>query len=780
MPKQRKAPQAHVRACLVLALTMLAAALAGLAWLTPFGVASSCPNEAIRAEQHSTSLPDCRAYEMVSPPAKNGGDVMADSQRTRAASDGSAIEFTSLSGFGDVLGTGYAAEYISERSTAAAATGWVTHAITPAQPPLPFTATALEPRYQGEFSTDLTNGVFQAFWPLTSDPNVAAVANLYVRHDLTTAGAGTYRLLTGCPLCEATSTPLPALTPEDAARLVPALVGASSDFTHVLFESQQRLTADATADPVGEVTNLYEEQAGTVRLAGILPDGTAASNSVAGQGASRHLIRPSNAMSADGSRIFFATDLRVGLCGSFNCGTLYMRTANGTPQAQTVQINASERTDCADQSPCTGAPEPDPAGPLPATYWTASKDGSRAFFTSQEALIDGDTSPGRDLYMYDANAPAGHHLTRLSVRQADPNLTRTPNAIGVLGASDDGHYVYFAATRQLVAGQPVFLNGLGIFVWHDEPGTPPGGALDFIGIAGPADVIDDFPTDWSQQRLQSRVTPDGRYLLFTSTTGENLLSVHGQPDYDQSHCDTNGGQGCRELYEYDAATKQLHCASCNPTGAPATTDALDAIKAFQGPSLTSWHLNRPLVDDGRVFFSTAEALVPQDTNGRTDTYEYDPAGSGSVHLISSGVDPSDSYFMDASASGDDAFFLTRSRFVGSDTDSNYDLYDARIAGGFSEPPPPLAPCAGDACQQGSVPAGPPGAGPFPSAAILASGNLAAPAPKPGSPPLSSAQQLRRALRACRKRHSAGRLRRRCESQARRRYAGKASKTGRSN
>jgi len=38
----------------------------------------ACPNEAIRQEQSSTFLPDCRAYEMVSPVDKNGADVAAD------------------------------------------------------------------------------------------------------------------------------------------------------------------------------------------------------------------------------------------------------------------------------------------------------------------------------------------------------------------------------------------------------------------------------------------------------------------------------------------------------------------------------------------------------------------------------------------------------------------------------------------------------------------------------------------------------------------------------
>ena len=109
-----------------------------------------------------------------------------------------------------------------------------------------------------------------------------------------------------------------------------------------------------------------------------------------------------------------------------------------------------------------------------------------------------------------------------------------------------------------------------------------------------------------------------------------------------------------------------------------------------------WHENRALSDDGsRVFFSTAQALVPEDVNGRVDVYEYE---SGGVHLISSGRSPADSWFMDASASGNDVFFTTSQQLVGWDTDQEYDVYDARVGGGLPDPVPSATPCADGGCQ----------------------------------------------------------------------------------
>jgi hypothetical protein len=106
-----------------------------------------------------------------------------------------------------------------------------------------------------------------------------------------------------------------------------------------------------------------------------------------------------------------------------------------------------------------------------------------------------------------------------------------------------------------------------------------------------------------------------------------------------------------------------------------------------------------------VFFSSAQPLVHEDVNGRVDVYEYDLA-SGALALISSGRDSADAWFLDASASGGDVFFVTREQLVGWDRDSAYDLYDARVGGGFPEPPPAATPCAGDACR-GEAHAAPP-------------------------------------------------------------------------
>jgi hypothetical protein len=724
---------------------------------------------------------------MVSPPDKNGGNVLVNSARTRVATDGSAAMFASLTGFGDIAGMGVSGEYLSRRSTnpIPGDNGWTTHGITPPQDSLTYPAVLAgsEPRYEGEMSGDLSTGTFRAWTSLTDDPMVADASNLYLREDLLRPGTGTYELVSPCPLC---ASPLPV-----ALRFFkPYVAGTSAGFRHVLFESPLDLAPGATG-----TLKLYEWVDGALRLAGTLPDGTVPDLAIAGQGATHSVYTP-HVITADGSRVFFTvppdTDARS--------GSLYVRIAGRV----TIQLNATERV------------APDTA--QPATYWDATTDGSRVFFTSPEALTDDAPVDGAGkLYMwarqptdetqvvtvsatggtftlalggatttpvaFDAGATAlqaalealpsvgtgnvavtggpgdaggtkpyqvtfrgdlagthvglmaadgssltggagtagvtmGHEVRNLSYLSVDNEPTDGgDDAQGVIGSSDDGHYVYFVALGQLVAGRPSLDGGAGVFLWHD-------GDIAYVGAIGQLNVDGHALLDGENYALflkQTRVTPDGRHLLFNATIGTGLLSAHGRADYDHGSCPNDGFLGpCQELYVYSADADELACATCVPDGTPATASAEARTNVQSGATGPTSHLNRPLSDDGRyVFFNTREALVPEDVNNRYDAYEYDVA-AGRPYLLSSGTSTSNSYFLEASANGDDAFFVTREQLVGWDRDQVYDLYDARVGGGFPEPPASVSTCVGDACQ--SSPGAPPSLGEAVTGAFRGGGN----------------------------------------------------------
>ena len=180
-------------------------------------------------------------------------------------------------------------------------------------------------------------------------------------------------------------------------------------------------------------------------------------------------------------------------------------------------------------------------------------------------------------------------------------------------------------------------------------------------------------------------------------------------------------QGLEEVYLYEAQSGKLMCVSCNPTGeAPVPTNAATVVEAEQAReghvgaqlpiSVQATYQPRWISEDGsRVFFNSAQPLVPQATNGWLDVYEWERDGTGScrqsqgcIYLLSSGSDPGNSYLLDASANGNDVFIITAAQLVAQDRNDLHNVYDVRVGGVR----PGVAPaCSGTGCQ--GVPPAPP-------------------------------------------------------------------------
>jgi len=700
-----------------------------------FAGSEDCPNEAMREEQRS-KLSDCRAYELVSPSDKNGAEVITKTDKTHVAPDGNAVTFSSLGGFGGVEGSAFDFEYMSRRTAEPGTSGWSTHGINP----LGHSATLPAAISTGNISTfvdgfaqDLSSAIYRTWRPLTDAPNVADVSNIYRIGGLS-GGARTVQLMSDAPDA-LPDTWFSIFRGFFASLIQPQLAGVSDDLRHVVFESSLNLTGDAPPYDgfcvfagAGCPIKLYENVDGAVRLVGRIPQSpdtacddvtgpacVAADSSQAALSASFGLYSKL-AVSADGRRIYFQAPADLG------SGPIYVREDG----VRTEQVAAN------------------------GDFWTASADGSRAFFTTNDQLLPADTDSSPDLYMYDRNAPAGSRLTLISDGgSSDPNYVEM-----VVGTNADGRYVYFVCDGELIPGGPP-VSIMGLYVWHD-------GQLRLIGTLPDITVasLNGPRVGWGSPggAIMSRVTPDGRHFLFMSTSDSGLVGHGGYRG--------SGNSGHQEFYLYDSDSGRLGCASCDPTGRPATVDAVLGVLANAGGSTTTADGPQALSDDGRwVFFNTAEALVPEDTNGRPDAYEYD-ASSGSVHLLSSGKSTDPSYVLDASPSGDDVYIATRDRLTGWDVDDRYDLYDARVGGGFPEPAPASARCDGEACR-GSL-NGPPDAQGFGSSLLATGTGNALSVSQKVSKSTSKSQRLKRALRACKSKRSKGR-RKKCEAVARKRF-----------
>ncbi len=342
-----------------------------------------------------------------------------------------------------------------------------------------------------------------------------------------------------------------------------------------------------------------------------------------------------------------------------------------------------------------GDPQGTPGAQLAAPLGAVSADASRIYFThegnlylrSGNSTVQVDTGVGGGGIFQTATSDgavafftkAGHLYRHASGTATD--LTPGGEVQGVLGASPDGSYLYYL--------------------------TPSGLYLSRNGAAGTKVADGADPSDYPPATGSARVAPNGTLAFLASQS----LTVADTGNFAQA-------------YLYEPATGTLTCASCNPTGArPLGPSAIPGANP-NGTSPTPYKPRALSADGRRLFFDSRDALVTTDTNNDQDVYEWEAQGEGTctkpggcVALLSSGRSEEGASFLDASADGSDAFFLTDGSLVPADP-GNVDVYDARVGGGFPFPPVPIA-CLGDACQV--VPGEPedPGAG---TASYRAEGN----------------------------------------------------------
>lgn len=154
-----------------------------------------------------------------------------------------------------------------------------------------------------------------------------------------------------------------------------------------------------------------------------------------------------------------------------------------------------------------------------------------------------------------------------------------------------------------------------------------------------------------------------------------------------------------DAYLYDVASGNLTRISTGPVGgngaAPASIDAPTPLNRheYEYGSLRTYYAIDAAGD--RAFFMTSESLVPEDTNGVFDVYEW---WNGEASLVTPGNQPLKSDFGGISRDGKSVLFATNATLVPADIDGDgRDMYLARLEGGF----PALA--APPSCDSSSCP-----------------------------------------------------------------------------
>lgn len=702
-------------------------------WLSAIGIAvgltllwaagasaSECANSVLREESHSGRLPDCRAYELVSPVAKNGWPVNVNS------ANGSHVIMASLGAFAGSAQGGLENVYDAERTPL----GWST---SPLVEPEGLANPQEEPLLAG--SMDLSKGLFDY---IQANPHER---NLYINS-----------LPQGAPveIGPVFSSEAVAKNPANTFAAPTTRPSASSDLTTVIFAMEGPTVDHLGVDylwPYDETIEntgpLYRKQ-GFYSLYEYRGTGNKTKPALVGVDSNEHMIGqcgvslgfPSNgeftgrfaddlynAISSDGSRVFFTVSgatqgEKHNSCTGEGVGTgppadeLFGRiykagNTTATEKYETVNISEPSKDDCV---AC------DLSTPADAIFQGASTNGSKVFFLSTQRLLPG--AGGVNLYEYDFNGEAGAR-----------EMLVAPDVQGVARVSADGSHVYFVAQSGLTADPnpggdlaPEGADNLYVFDTTAERMAFIGALCSGAGVSGtivdgkcPASLNSLPPSspgslndlaDWQQEDERPvETSADGHIAIFTSSA-------------DLTPGDTSG---VAQLFEYNAEAKTLVRISEEQgrSGEYPVTIVTHRYTVSQDPAPV---LSSISADGSYVVFQSGAVLVPSAAPGAANVYEYHEGG---LALISDGQDTAlGGGLLGIDESDEDIFFASADRLVSQDGDTQRDVYDARINGGFPSAVGSST-CDGDACQGGLVPA--PAFAPVDSANRSAGDNIVEPA-----------------------------------------------------
>jgi hypothetical protein len=522
-------------------------------------------------------------------------------------------------------------------------------------------------------------------------------------------------------------------------------VGATANLAHVALESDQALLptlagAESLYDWSGE-----EPGFGALRLVSILP-----SPEGGGTGVPANLgyqdVSTQNAISSDGNRYFWTT---TGLGRH-----LYVRD---------LDSEESARLDLLSTGVGSGAETP--------LFEGASADGSTALFLDEQKLVKGASATGTDLYVcrLPASVEAGCQLEDLTPTSG----RQRANVQGVMDVSNDASLVFFVAKGVLAsnegaAGEEAVSGQDNMYLTSYDSHTKKWSGPEFI-----VGLSEEDSSDWATS-LAHRTTK-----LSQGNAWFEFMSNKSLTGYDND--DVVSKEPDEEVFLYNATLKKIIVPGYTP---------FDLEKAT--------YQSRFLDAGGRLFFNSYDSLVPQDVNGTSDIYEYEPVGvgdcevggfdysqanDGCTSLVSSGTSLNESAFLDASEDGSTVFFLTDAKLLWQDYDTSLDIYDARVCTVASPclnlPEPSSACSTSDSCR--AAPSPQPGVFGVPPSGTFAGEGNTSPLSKAKVAPrkklLTKSQKLTKALKQCTKMKKAKR-RASCRKQARKRYAikgaGKAS------
>ncbi len=577
-------------------------ALAGA--VLPAAAAAACPNDAVRAQQDATALPDCRAYELVSPVDKNGAAIR---QVVAPRPGGDGVVFWSTGAFAGAPGS-IAGNYTAQRG----AGGWTTRALNPpVRGRNPF---LMDQPYVDAMSRDFSQALIETRYPVDPDDAFEGDFLSIGLPDLYRADPdGSFTWLS------------PTATLPDRSGVQVVFGAATADLETVVYRTAKQVSAGGPAGPDEQLYARHGDQVTLLSVApagGPLPRGAVLGrNLLALETDSGSTVggRFPSALSADGATVWFAT--KADPDDQQLVPQLYVRSDALDPAAAaTTQVSRSQAADTLGDDCAT-----------PATFLAATQDGATAWFACGSRLTD-DAPAGGGLYRYDR---AGGQLQLVA---ATLDGTDVGSQLALIGADRDGDHLWFATGAQLTADAPA--GSPGLYHLHD-------GAVTFVNTLSWLDAI-----------TASGISPDGARIAFATDdqldpdaggVGQ-VYSVAADAAGDGPVCISCRADGDAPLGRSDlanagadafldgnsvprrgnvAADGSVYFASADRLVAADVNETADVYQYRDGQLtlLSSGRDEQPSVfggasDDGRdVFILTTARLAAQDTdNGAADVY----------------------------------------------------------------------------------------------------------------------------------------------------------------
>ncbi len=604
-----------------------------------------CPNSHVRQVTGANYLPDCRAYELVSPDGAAGVQLFPGTM-------------TQDFGRSFLLNTPNSPYRISSTNTGQASNParlafWGSFGALPGTDP----PNSLIDMYVATRSVTGWNTVYPGIPGSVAPAAGRPTCDLAMVHCIDYSVPGPFNFAG----LEPHNAPYVWLTSGNSvgAGRLPTNLGAipggedfigdqkiSGDFKHYVFSSRDlAFAANGLTVAPG---SMYDNDLGSKAL-------TIVSKQANGQDIEQDGGRPEEflkvaALSTDGSHILMSTDSTVGATN------LYMR----VDDAVTYEFAHGVR------------------------LIGMTRDGSRVIFVSNNRLTADDTDSSADIYSW--SEEGGGVLTRVSkgnnegdsddchtnweakcgARMLTPQRKDTDSLFAAVSGD-----VMFYSPENLDEDNPGIHNQRNLYQWHE-------GETQLVTTLDPGTEV---------TRVQ--ISPDGNHSAFVTNSQVTGYDNHG----------------FREMYTYDADTEALSCASCFPNGEPPT----DNVEASGGGLFMSDDGRTFFsTTDALVPTDTNGGVtdVYEYVDGRPQLIT---AGTGLTDLYAGGIfyPPHRTGLEGVSADGVDVYFSTFDTLVPQDHNGLFlKFYDARTNGGF-EFDPGLLPCvAADECHEEGSPTPP--------------------------------------------------------------------------